>query len=491
MAVDLVASLLSLASLSADSVSDATATFTPTRFLGRTHPILVHFPIALVTVAAVNEAWRFLRRERGVAAATAPLITAAAVMALASTGSGWLNAAWEHDGDTTDHLLRHRWLGTLISFALVGLAVLAHRAARQSRALGGSTSSLVLAQRLGAIGAAALVGLVGHLGGELVHGEGYLQKGLMSRVAAPRVAAAPAEITGTPEERFFLAKVQPIIATHCEECHGATKHKGGLRLVPIGAAFDGPADTWSIIEGQPDESDLIFRVTLPRDDGDAMPPKGNGLTAEEIEILKEWIKNGAVVPKSLRSVPGPLEGGSETGNSAIDARTMPVPPRPTEAAARAIEQCVACGAIAQPIYQGASLFEVNASRAVPAWDDQQLRHVIGACDSIASLNLARSAVSDVGFSALPPMAELARLRLDETTLGDASMEPLRSCSKLRSVNLVGTRVTDAGLERLLDAPALREVYVWGSQVTAHGIANAAERRPEVEVVAGEPAPSAK
>ena len=47
------------------------------------------------------------------------------------------------------------------------------------------------------------------------------------------------------------------------------------------AAFDGPADAWSIIEGAPEESDLIFRVTLPL--------LGPGLTATGVfAFIQAW-----------------------------------------------------------------------------------------------------------------------------------------------------------------------------------------------------------
>ncbi len=493
MSVDLVTTFLSAAALVADAAASAAdaagTTFTPSRFAGRLHPILVHFPIALVSAAAAIEAWRFLRRERGVSAASAPLLTAAALTALAATGSGWLNAAWEHGSDASDHLARHRWLGTIIAVALVGIALIAVRARRQASTLGGSAGSFVLAQRLGALGGAAIVGLVGHLGGELVHGEDYLQKGLLSRpssgsarhaTGAGQSASSMAGSAGivpegaSSEDIFFLTKIQPIFAAHCEECHGAEKQKGGLRLVPVGAAFDGPADKWVIVERHPELSELINRVTLLRDDPDAMPPKGDGLSEDEIKLLERWIRDGAYVPASERAA------------SVLErpATTTDVPPKPTAAIERSIEQCVACGAIAQPIYGGAPLFEVNASRATPPWSDAQLSNLLGACDAIAALNLAHSHVTDTGLASLPPMAELLRLRLDETSLGDAAIEPLLACGKLSSINLVGTSVSDAGLERLLGLPSLRQVYVWRSKVTPAGVERAARLRPDVEIVDG-------
>ena len=32
------------------------------------------------------------------------------------------------------------------------------------------------------------------------------------------------------QEEFFETKIRPLLADNCLECHGAEKHKGGLRL---------------------------------------------------------------------------------------------------------------------------------------------------------------------------------------------------------------------------------------------------------------------
>ena len=52
-----------------------------------------------------------------------------------------------------------------------------------------------------------------------------------------------------------------------------------------------------IVEADADDEtriEMIFRAELPEDDEEHMPPKGEPqLTADELEILKWWIKAGA------------------------------------------------------------------------------------------------------------------------------------------------------------------------------------------------------
>ncbi len=472
--------LLALSSL-ASTAADAPE-LTPTRFLGRTHPILVHFPIALLVAAAAHELQRWIRRVPGMSPSTFPLIAAATLAAIAATVSGWMNAAWEHDGSTSETLLRHRWLGTIVTGAMIVVALLAERAGRNPHAIGSAFRSTIHAQRLGAIACALLIGLVGHLGGSLVHGEGYLMKGLFTRPAstAPRASADDA-IVQVGEQDFYRSKVEPILATHCVECHGPDKQKGGLQLEPIAAAFDVPPDRWTIIPGKPDESYLLERILLPRDDVDAMPPedKGPGLTEAEIAVLREWIESGARFDAAAAvgetAAPKPSASGARLRSS-------------PEAIERMVADCVACGAIAQPRSLDEPYIEINAARATPAWTDEQLRALLGACDAIVSLNLAGTKVTDAGLASLPPLLSLERLRLDRTAIGDAGLRPFLASETLTSVNLVGTVVSDEGLLALLGVPSLREVHVWESGVTDAGIAVARERRPDVRVIGAEAPP---
>lgn len=450
--------------------------FTPTRFLGRLHPILVHFPIALVTVAALAEASRIARRIESLSPLTLPLLVLGAVAAVAATGAGWLNAAWEHGGETGDTLARHRWMGTIVSAGLVVLAIYAWRVRRAD-----PLDSATLAQRFGVLLSAAIVGLVAHLGGELVYGEGYFWKGLIGS-ARERSDEPPAPITGTPAEVFYLAQVKPLFVGHCAECHGAAKQKGGLRLDPVGMAFDGPASDWTIIAGFPGESELVKRLLLPRDDADAMPPEGKDpLTDDQIELIRRWILDGAVVPASERTAGSSTRASAPAPEREPVAAASPVAP----GVAKAIERCLVCGAIALPIHEGAALYDLNASHASPRWTDAELTAAFEAAEAIASLNLARSAVTSAGFAEMPPMPSLASIRLDDTAFGDAGIAPLLAQRGLVSANLVGTQVSDTGLLALMELPSLREVYVWRSRVTEAGLAAARDRRPDVRVVGSE------
>lgn len=98
------------------------------------------------------------------------------------------------------------------------------------------------------------------------------------------------------DEDFFEARVRPVLVKHCQDCHGAKKQEGGLRLDSREAWMRGGARGAAIIAGEADKSLLIKAVR--HDDPDLqMPPDNKKLTDAEIADLKAWIQRGAHDPR--------------------------------------------------------------------------------------------------------------------------------------------------------------------------------------------------
>jgi uncharacterized membrane protein/mono/diheme cytochrome c family protein len=142
-----------LSSVAATSTPPAPVTKPP--FIGRLHPVIVHFPIACLLIAVLAEALVVLRGPVW-RPATALLLAIGTLAALAAVISGtWLAE------DVTAAVQRHQILGWV---TLVGAA---------------STCGLWFLERrwplrLALLVTAAAAGLTGHLGGDLVYGAGWI-----------------------------------------------------------------------------------------------------------------------------------------------------------------------------------------------------------------------------------------------------------------------------------------------------------------------------
>ncbi len=107
------------------------------------------------------------------------------------------------------------------------------------------------------------------------------------------------------DDDFFEARVRPLLVKHCQDCHGAKKQEGGLRLDSRDAWMRGGDRGAIIIAGEPDNSLLIQAVR--HDDPDLqMPPNAKRLTATEIADLETWVQRGASDPRR--------ESDTETSN---------------------------------------------------------------------------------------------------------------------------------------------------------------------------------
>tara|TARA_B110000881_G_scaffold6633_1_gene5170 strand:- start:3099 stop:5831 length:2733 start_codon:yes stop_codon:yes gene_type:complete len=97
----------------------------------------------------------------------------------------------------------------------------------------------------------------------------------------------------------FVRDIRPIFEAKCYRCHGAEKQKSGLRLDMHSGAFGGGEfHQPTIIPGKANESNLI-RFVRGDDEEIRMPPKGSGLTKDEIATLTAWVNQGADWPKEV------------------------------------------------------------------------------------------------------------------------------------------------------------------------------------------------
>jgi uncharacterized membrane protein len=138
-------------------------------WLGKFHPLLVHFPIGLLVAGAAAEALTMRWRAPWLSQAARFCVLAAAISALPAAALGWCAAATrEFAPDVTAIAEWHRWLGIALAVGLSLTAVLSERTARSgwSRGLG--------AFRVFLFSGVLLVSIQGHLGSMLTHGRDYL-----------------------------------------------------------------------------------------------------------------------------------------------------------------------------------------------------------------------------------------------------------------------------------------------------------------------------
>lgn len=133
---------------------------------GRLHPLLVHFPIALILVAAIAELVSLTARFPGWHMVSVANVRAGAAFAIATAGAGWLLAS-SRIVDASPVLEWHRWLGLASAVAALAAAVATSETDRPPRRR--------WLYRIALFWAAALVAVAGHFGALLVWGADFLR----------------------------------------------------------------------------------------------------------------------------------------------------------------------------------------------------------------------------------------------------------------------------------------------------------------------------
>ncbi len=133
---------------------------------GRLHPLLVHFPVGLMLIAAVAEIAALTTRFPGWHTVAVANIRAGGAFAIASVGAGWLLAS-SRIVEASPALEWHRWLGLAAGVATVAAAVSASDLNQPSRRR--------WLYRIALFSAAALVAVAGHFGARLVWGADFLR----------------------------------------------------------------------------------------------------------------------------------------------------------------------------------------------------------------------------------------------------------------------------------------------------------------------------
>ncbi|HIC00395.1 TPA: hypothetical protein EYO63_11910 [Candidatus Poribacteria bacterium] len=263
-----------------------------------------------------------------------------------------------------------------------------------------------------------------------------------------------------------------VFAKNCTQCHGTDDKAADLSLDSATALSEANADGEIIVPGNPEESELFRRISLPAGDGDIMPPaeEGDPLTQEQIELIRQWIAEGANF--------GEIDSEDETADSEAElVRVLP-------ASDQAMAALKTTGALALPLAQDTNFIQVDFSLVSDQIGDEHLSLLTPVAEQLSWLNLSKSKVSDAGLELLAKFTNLKRLHLENTEIGDAGLTHLKSLPNLEYLNLYGTNISDAGLQELTDIKNLKKVYLWRTKVTEDGIPQLRAARPELDISFG-------
>jgi mono/diheme cytochrome c family protein/uncharacterized membrane protein len=475
---------------------------------GPFHMVLLHLPIGALTAIWFLEFLLEKNDDKHKNQATGLLH----LLLLLSCGlTVVLGLSYEEFGQYGDEIEQHEFWGLIFAGCIIAtyLCYWIHRK------LGKRSSKLFY--MLALLAATITMVITAHQGGELVHGKGFLSKPFQeekrqaiapapfadesskentdqarivtqptstSALNAPMVDAingadridpitAPiAALEQTPQvadPRIALFETsQAIFERNCYKCHGATKQKGGYRLdeqhsINLGGKSKLPA----IVPGNVEQSELMYRMLLPHDDDDAMPPEEKDtVSPQDIDLVRQWIEAGAYWP-------------DEAELSAAASDTVKTGDADTD---QLIEQISRTGVKAEYNAWGDESIRIDLGVVGPGQLNQAIQQLSGFRNKLTWLDCSELALSSDFFQQLEQCIKLQRLHLNGTDVTDKQLDALSQLADLNYLNLYNTQISDAGLESLHASSSLRKIFLSQTQVTANGITELKKSLPELEVV---------
>lgn len=419
-------------------------------YAGRLHPLLVHLPIGLITGAVLFDLWRRLRPVKHRDEALIFIWVLAAISAIFSAITGYVRA--NGDGYAEELLSSHR-LGGIGLAIVTSLVALLH--------VTGMLKSLNrILQTLLSAGTFGLLIYTGHGGGSLTHGADYLSFSATSDYETSKTIRR----TSIDSVELFSEAVMPILQTRCVGCHNATKQKGGLLLLDHASILKGGKTGPGIVPGDPTNSELFRRVSLPSDHKEFMPTEGRPpLTAHQRDILEWWIAKGAESSMSLTKYP-PDARMREVLEDYFQIHRDAMLDIVAEAASEsAIEDLREAGFRVNRIATSGTWLDIKYEDSTRP-DLDALRKV---ADQLVWLQLSDCGLTDEDLSSIAELKNLVRLNLSRNNISDAGVAKLQELNELEYLNLYSTRISKSSFNLFNTGfPKLKKLYVWDTGIDA-------------------------
>lgn len=446
------------------------------QFVGRLHPLILHFPIVLIILTLLFEIVRRYNVIKISDGVVFVVLMSAAFSAWVSVGAGFfLFSSGDYSGNVMD---QHFWAGAFTGtaiFATTGLFLIYW-----------TTSRLYWAYCTALLLSNVAVAYTSHLGGSITHGQDYLTEHLHLLMNSSEKHAEKPE----SEMLVYDDMIVPIFEAKCLSCHNAIKAKGNFRMTSYQDLLKGgESDLPSITPSVPEKSELINRVILPESHKDRMPPEGKTpMNEREIHLLTFWIESGATEKlrvedirkdKTMASIVESIlpELSKYRTKSAIADIKLKTLRRELDEVSKLLHIT-----INQDTLNDEDRFNIAMKFPPAPFTNAQFRELSPYFEVFSKASLVSSGIDDDGLYYIGQMVNLEALYLQKTSLDGSGLVYLQNLKKLKILNLSFTKVDDKAAIDLLKIPNLAEVYLYRTNTSAQVVDALQKNRPGLKIL---------
>lgn len=398
--------------------------------IGRSHPLLLHFPIVLLLLGLLSVWIPRLDQKPDAKSIFELTLLAGCNFAGLTVIAGLILANEEYDGDA---IVWHQWSGIAIFYLCIIIYFFRHLPKSFLK-----PASLALA--LG-------ITLTGHWGANITHGEDFLLAPIQDQTN---------EITPLAEAEVFNDLVLPILESKCMSCHKEGKIKGELRMDNVEGIQKGGKSGPFVLAGDFENSHMIQRIGLPMEEKKHMPPKNKAqLTEDELIILREWVANGASFDQKVTEIAPDNQLFVLASNKFETKKTFNF----EAAAASDINALNNFFRKVESIHPESPALEVSYF-GIAAFDPSSLKELRKVKDQIVKLNLNKMPLAGVDLSVLKEMSHLEEIQANFTDLDSKQVQQLSTLPSLKYLAISGNAIDETGLKVLSEMKRLIKLYLW-------------------------------
>ena len=425
--------------------------------IGRMHPLLLHFPIVMLFLAALLFWFPDALGVNTKIALKGLLLSSLFFSGITVLAGLFLSV---EDGYVKEDFENHQWTGLLVFW----LGTLWYWFwAKEKLAVAKGLSLVVL----------ALVLATGHLGASLTHGEDFLFAPLKSESDLPQVSFE--------EALAFDHVIKPILDQKCISCHKAGKVKGDLRLDDLHYILKGGEMGPAIDMNDLENSHMLIHILYPLEDEFHMPPKGKPqLTETELALIQSWILDSAHFDKKLTAYSPESEfialakekfSGQESKAytfKAANAKTI----AELNNDYRKVVSTYPNSPGLRVTFFGKNQFDPNTIDDLKKVKEQ-----------VVELNFQNMPLKDEDLQKIANYPNLEVLNLNFTGIEGNNLRELKNLENLRHLSLSGNPLSDAAFESLKDFSQLKNLYIWTNK-NANVIASLKSQLPDTNIEGG-------
>lgn len=441
--------------------------------LGRFHPLLVHLPIGFLVLIIFTEFYfsLILKKEFNRKYSLFSWLLSF-ICALFAVITGLLISSGGHYIEA--NLSTHKIFGFILLF-ITFLSWIIRKVFKKINRF-----NLLILNIISII----LLTITGHYGGNLTHGQEYLKE-IIPLASNDNKEKNHLLLTDKKIDSVVVYDdlIHPIFSNKCISCHNNVIQRGGLDMSNLENLLKGGNAGNPINPMNPRKSLLFERMTLPIQNIKSMPPDGELVSYDEINLILWWMSNQKrskdfldtnqlsnetkLAIQSLYNLNfDPLNWDEKLTLDKLDIDELNIFDKDTYEV--------------NFISENQKFISIKFLKNELNQDD--FLPLIKLSNHIVYLKFPELSLNKNLFNNLKIFNNLIKLDIKNNPLEDEDLTKLTGLENLEVLNLIGTSITEKSITTFNEFKNLKRVYLWKTKISSNSIEFFNQSQSEVELI---------